>query len=297
MPKIKSDERQAKPREQFAARREAEGFTQASLAEAVGVAESTAARWEQGVSKPRPWQRPKLAAALRVTLDGLDILLDPPAGPETDVGGIDLSHSRQRGTEQLFFGDGPVTIALPMRNVADRPFPVISSEDALAAHRLAELLDALAIESGEFRIPPHGIWDAPLGDLVAICGPKSSAVMAEAMRTDPLLAFEPDDDGRWIIRKRDSPVEYFGSPMDTGLGPPWSDVAYLGRIMVRDRPTLVIAGIHALGSVGAVDFLAHNLTDLNRRIGSRRFSMVVRSEHDGEAVIMSESLCPPRIHP
>ena len=174
---------------------------------------------------------------------------------------------------------------------------MISSEDALATNRLAELLDGLGIETGELRIPPHGIWDPPLGDLVAICGPKSSPVMAEAMRADPFLAFEPDDDGRWIIRKRDAPVENFDSPMDTSLTPPWSEFAYLGRILVRDRPVLVVAGIHALGSVGAVHFLAHNLTELNRRVGTRRFSMVIRSEHNGEAVIMSESVCPPRIHP
>ena len=75
------------------------------------------------------------------------------------------------------------------------------------------------------------------------------------------------------------------------------DVAYIGRVIVHDKPVLVIAGIHARGSLGAVDYLAHNLADLHARVGLNRFSMAVRSEHDGEAVIMSEPICPPYIHP
>jgi hypothetical protein len=174
--------------------------------------------------------------------------------------------------------------------------PVISSEDALAARRLTELLASLSIGAGEFRIPPHGIWEPPVGDLVAICGPKSSPVTAGALASDPYLAFEPDADGRWVIRRRDT-LEPFTSPMDAGgVGTTLSDVAYIGRVAFQDRTLLVIAGIHALGSVGAVDYLTQNVAELHRQVGTSRFSMVVRSEHNGEAVITSEAVCPPCVH-
>lgn len=202
--------------------------------------------------------------------------------------------SEQAG--HLVFGPGPVTVAIPLREAPNRALPVISSEDALAAHRVRRLLDSLSIETGEFRIPPHGIWEPPLGDLVAICGPKCSPVVEAALAADPFLAFEPDGDSeRWIIRRRGTPSETFGSPMDADSTS--SDVAYLGRLTLGDRAALVIAGIHALGSVGAVDYLTRNLGELRDQVGRRRFSMVIHSDHAGEAVTASEPLCPPLIHP
>ncbi|WP_433266236.1 helix-turn-helix transcriptional regulator [Actinosynnema sp. CS-041913] len=55
--------------------RKASGFTQESFAEAAHVERSTVARWEAGTSEPLPYQRPKLARLLRVSLDRLDELL------------------------------------------------------------------------------------------------------------------------------------------------------------------------------------------------------------------------------
>nr|BFE99278.1 helix-turn-helix transcriptional regulator [Streptoalloteichus tenebrarius] len=51
------------------------GFTQESLAAAVGVEFSTVGRWERGALTPQPWRRPRIATALDVSLDELDALL------------------------------------------------------------------------------------------------------------------------------------------------------------------------------------------------------------------------------
>ncbi|MDT0309678.1 helix-turn-helix transcriptional regulator [Streptomyces sp. DSM 44917] len=66
----------AAKRARLAQRRKAAGFTQEKLAEALGVERSTVARWERAENDPQPWQRPKVAAALRVTADELQELLD-----------------------------------------------------------------------------------------------------------------------------------------------------------------------------------------------------------------------------
>lgn len=198
--------------------------------------------------------------------------------------------------ERVFFGVGPVSVAVPLRQVGERNLPVISSEDSRAAEMLTTLLASLAFQVRQVRIPVGGEW-SPQEDTVAICGPKSSPVTAAAIESDPFLTFTPDQAGRWTIRERDGSRVY-ESPMDGARQQAWSDVAYVGRLMVPGEPgpIMVIAGVHALGSVGAVDHLARHLKDLYDQVGVRPFSMVVASEHDGETVTRSEVLCPPRTH-
>lgn len=196
--------------------------------------------------------------------------------------------------ERAFFGVGPVTIAVPLRAVPDRALPVISSEDSRAAERLTALLTDLAFQVSQYRIPTNGAWN-PHGDTVAICGPKNSDVTAEAIASDPILSFEPDADGRWVITER-ATGQVFASPMDETGTNPWSDIAYLGRLPYRETSLLVIAGVHALGSVGAVDYLARHLPDLYADVGTSPFSAVIRSSHDGETVLESELVCPPQVH-
>ena len=88
--------------------------------------------------------------------------------------------------------------------------------------------------------------------------------------------------------------ETFASPLDTGGTD--EDIAYLGRLPVDGGSILLIAGVHALGSIGAVDYLSRHLGELYADMSTEPFSMVVASKHDGEHVVSSEALCPPRSH-
>lgn len=198
--------------------------------------------------------------------------------------------------EGAFFGTGPVTIAVPLRQLPGRKLPVISSEDTRAYEILARLLTDLALPVERFSIPANGAWKPPATDVIAICGPKSSPVTAKAIQSDPYLDFTADKKGRWAIRDR-ATGEAFESPMDEQGADRWADVAYLGRLTVDGRPVLVVAGVHALGSVGVADYLTHHLAALYAEVGTRNFSMVISSEHDGDTVLGSEAACPPRIHP
>ncbi|WP_131738930.1 helix-turn-helix domain-containing protein [Actinomadura roseirufa] len=68
------------PRRCFAHTRRTVGHTQESLALLLGVERSTVARWESGETEPQPYIRPKLADALKLSLEELAVLL---AGPLT----------------------------------------------------------------------------------------------------------------------------------------------------------------------------------------------------------------------
>ena len=83
----------AKPRERLAQRREAAGFSQQSLADVLQVDRTTVGRWEQGGGPPRPSTRPKLARALQVTLNELELLL---AGPELPSGASGTATARNQ---------------------------------------------------------------------------------------------------------------------------------------------------------------------------------------------------------
>lgn len=54
----------AKRRQKLTQRRKTLGYSQESLAYAVGVERSTVVRWESGETEPRAWHRPKLAKVL-----------------------------------------------------------------------------------------------------------------------------------------------------------------------------------------------------------------------------------------
>lgn len=62
-------------RHALAQRRAIQGYSQETLARALGVEHTTVGRWERGETSPQPWLRPKLADALAVSLEELAHLL------------------------------------------------------------------------------------------------------------------------------------------------------------------------------------------------------------------------------
>ncbi|MEE1790787.1 helix-turn-helix domain-containing protein [Streptomyces sp. BE308] len=62
----------------LAGRRRTLGYSQEKLSQLLGVDRTTVGRWESGRIRPQPPQRRGLAAALEVSLQELDALLDPP---------------------------------------------------------------------------------------------------------------------------------------------------------------------------------------------------------------------------
>lgn len=193
--------------------------------------------------------------------------------------------------ERALFGVGPITLAAPLR-AGDRPEGYISRHDSVAVEKMAQLLTSLSFSVDRFLIPSDGQWI--LGpDAVAICGPKSSPVTAEAIANDPWLDFFPDDEGRWLLRERNGQV--FTSSFDKGDQA--QDIAYVARLPMGEQSIFVIAGVHALGSVGAVDYLTHHARELYDQVGDNHFSMITTGRFDTQGnAIQTEALWGPQIH-
>ncbi|MDE9367315.1 hypothetical protein PZ938_16970 [Luteipulveratus sp. YIM 133132] len=193
--------------------------------------------------------------------------------------------------EGALFGAGPITLAVPVRKVGDRAGGVVAVEDATAAERMGELLTSLTLDVEPFHIPVGGQWDPP-PDAIAICGPKSSPVTAEAVGADPLVTFSADG-ATWVLKDRASGA-LFQSPWDNGDAT--RDLAYVGRVPYRGHRLFVIAGVHASGSLGAVDHLARHLPEIYNAVGTDSFSMVIGARFDGTKVIETETMWGPRKH-
>jgi transcriptional regulator with XRE-family HTH domain len=206
----------------------------------------------------------------------------------------------QRAIEQEFFGGPAVTIITPLRT-AGIERPVIAHEDFEAAMTLGRFLEAADIQVSHGQVAPNGDLDLSPDGLVAICGPKSSKVMEAIIATDPLYRYAPDPSGRWRILDRASGQE-FRSPLDTDPTAE-TDIAYLARLPRPDdqRSFLVIAGVHAIGSLGAVQYLTQPaaLAELHHTVGTKPFSMVLSSSFTRSPlrILNSEPLAPPRLHP
>jgi hypothetical protein len=197
--------------------------------------------------------------------------------------------------ERAFFGIGPVTLAVPLRPLPDRDLPVVASEDIQARDDLASLLGEMLFHVHPDEIDPRKRWRPSGDELIAICGPKSSPNIAELLAADPMLDFSQDDAGRWGITERVT-GQRFESAMDDPE-PGNRDVAYLGRLdFDKRRKLLLIAGVHAIGSVGAVHYLRRNVNRLHDKVGTGNFSMVIASTFDGGEITASEEACPPETH-
>ncbi|HZD01161.1 MAG TPA: sigma-70 family RNA polymerase sigma factor [Actinomycetes bacterium] len=214
-------------------------------------------------------------------------------------GRIAQLHTAGHAIEQDFFGGTSITITTPLRAAAGVDRPLVAQEDAEAAALLARLLDSLDIDTSSANVSPAGEIDLTPDGLIAICGPKSSPTMREIIATDPVLDYSPDPAGRWRLVDRTSGAEYT-SPIDDGIEAR-SDIAYLARLHRPDgRPFLVIAGVHAIGSLGAVAYLSNTdrIRSLHIAVGGRAFSMVIGCSFTRTPlkILSAEALSEPRAH-
>jgi hypothetical protein len=202
--------------------------------------------------------------------------------------------SQIRGTapalERAFFGVGPVSIGVPYRyRVTDRRRPLIAAEDAQTGQEIGRLLSSYALAVTSYQIEPDATT-LPPGDTVVICGPKSAPVGAALLAQDDALTMVEDEGRWWIVQRRTG--ERYGSPADE-QAPVEADLAYVGRHQHGDHVAVHIAGIHAIGSLGAVHYLAGHLAALFAETRDTSFSLVVRASYDGLAITGSSLVAGP----
>jgi tetratricopeptide (TPR) repeat protein/transcriptional regulator with XRE-family HTH domain len=237
----------AAKRQRLAQRRKAVGLSQEALAGVLGIERSTVVRWESGETEPMPWIRPKLAEALRVSVDQLGELLGPAA-------------ARQPGAEPAIEPElrlTPVPERVPWQEVTIEP-PLLAAGRAEALP-VCQLPSAVADFTGrEPQIAQlTGMLSRDRDDRVGvpiavIAGLPGAGKTALALHVAHLIRAAFPDGQLWVPLEGAS-----GHPRDPGevlgeliraLGVPGSAIpqstaqrAALYRSRLADRRVLVVA--------------------------------------------------------
>jgi hypothetical protein len=192
--------------------------------------------------------------------------------------------------ERVFLGTGKLTVALGEKledgKGKAKPGPVIATEDFQTYEHLRQLAEAVGLETAYERIPVGGNVRLNRNNLVVICGPRLSPLIEQILESDPHLRFAKDDQGWHLVDLATGTV--YRSPMDKGEN---GDIAYFGRLPRPDGQGtfLYIAGIHAMGSGGAVHWLTKELATAHKELKGKRFSVLIASRFDSETLEIVES--------
>ncbi|MFC4533983.1 sigma factor-like helix-turn-helix DNA-binding protein [Sphaerisporangium dianthi] len=182
--------------------------------------------------------------------------------------------------EGAFLGTGTLTIATPLKQDAIKARPVVAMEDVSAGKRLEDLARSFGLSVELEHVPLGGDIDLNRPNLIVICGPRLSPVMAQTYESDPVLEWGKADDGPWTIRDSRTGTTYrSGEDSDPATN---VDYAYLGRLARPDGKgnVLVFTGIHPQGTLGVVSLIVSDINTLWGQVGEDRFSTVVGVEYD-----------------
>ncbi|KQY30519.1 sigma-70 family RNA polymerase sigma factor [Nocardia sp. NPDC056541] len=158
--------------------------------------------------------------------------------------------------ERAFFGVGPVAIGVPRRLGVEegRERTYVDTNDEATRTYLQHTLGELSLTTTQFDISPD-TENAPPGDCIIVCGPKSAPVARHLLADDPILAFDRSEAG-WSIVDYRQDDRHFSPYLTDGTR---KDIGYLSRRTVDNRVIVHIAGITAVGSEGVAHWLSTNL--------------------------------------
>jgi hypothetical protein len=133
---------------------------------------------------------------------------------------------------------------------------------------------------------------APQHDAVVICGPEDSPVVRAWLDRDPVSTFVHRE-GLWRIQLRAEDRE-LTSPLERGEP---ADLAYLSKVTdEQGRARVHLAGLHAIGSVVAAEWLDEHTKELWRTMRDRDFTAVISGDLEDSRVTRVDTVLSPRAH-
>ncbi len=184
--------------------------------------------------------------------------------------------------ERALLGVGAITVAIGGKWEAGKsnPSAVVSAEALAAYHRIKEACADHKLTAEHEVVPPPGMVRLNRDNLIVMGSPRILPLVGQVLESDENLAFDSGAQG-WFLRDLRHGEKY-RSPSDQGES---SDYAYIGRLPRPDgRGTfLYIAGIHAMGTLGAAQYLTDHLAEIYKEVKTSRWSTLVACTYDADS--------------
>ena len=191
--------------------------------------------------------------------------------------------------ERALLGSGALTVSIGGKWEAQKanPSAVISAE-ALAAYQVIfDLASGCNLTATYEVVPPPGMVRLNKDNLIVIGSPRILPIVSQTLEADQYLGFDSGAQG-WYLRNYETGAVH-RSPSDTGSP---SDYAYIGRLPRPDGKGtfLYIAGIHAMGTLGAAHHIANNIESIYGKVKNRRWSALVECRYDPDSRQVEETV-------
>lgn len=181
---------------------------------------------------------------------------------------------------RALLGLGSLAIAVggkpegPRRN----PSTVISAEAMAARELIADTARGYGLDVTHEIVDPPGMVDLNRPNLVVIGSPRLLPFVAQVLAADTHLGFGSGKQG-WYLTEGET---IYRSPSDSGES---ADYAYIGRLPRPDSKGtfLYLAGIHAMGTLGAATYLCSHAEELYEQVKNRRWSVLIECRYDPDS--------------
>ena len=193
--------------------------------------------------------------------------------------------------ERTLLGTGQLTIAVGGKAEAQKSqTSVMMSAEAFAAYELIKnTAGDLGLKAENEVIPPPGLVRLNRPNLVVIGSPRLLPLVGQMLESDRYLGFDQGAQGWYLVERATG--RKFRSPSDAGEA---ADYAYVGRLPRPDGNGnfLYLAGIHAMGTIGAATHLINNIEDIYKKVKNRRWSVLVECRYDPDTreVLTAEAI-------
>ena len=189
--------------------------------------------------------------------------------------------------ERALLGTGAVTIAIGGKPEGPRanPSTVISAELTKSCRLITDCCACydLAVASEEVVDPP-GMVNLNRPNLIVLGSPRLLPFVSQVLEADSKLGFGSGAQG-WYLTAGDT---IHRSPLDHGEP---ADYAYIGRLPRPDSKGtfLYLAGIHAMGTLGAATYLTSNVAELYQQVKHKRWSVLIECRYDPDSRIIQST--------